>query len=98
MTKNLASKKWIDPFLAGIPEMSDEKIQHCLEFAQKIRQAITHQSKSKVRGLPKHLQVQEKALLKERARRGGELAKKESLTAIQFDYATLSCLSTDRSA
>jgi hypothetical protein len=32
--------------------MSDEKIERCLEFAQKIRQAITQQSRSKVRGLP----------------------------------------------
>jgi hypothetical protein len=87
-----------DPFLAEIPGMSDEKIGRCLEFAQKIRQAITQQSRSKVRGLPKHLKDQEKALLRERARRRGEVVEKESLTAAQVDYATLSFFSTDRSA
>ena len=56
--------------------MSDEKIERCLEFAQKIRQAITQQSRSKVRGLPKHLKDQEKALLRERARRRGEVVEK----------------------
>lgn len=98
MTKSRASKKWIDPFLAGIPEMTDEKIQQCLEFAQMIRDATRQQSRMKVRDLPKHLKDQEKALLKERARRRGEVVEKESLTAAQVDYATLSFLSTDRSA
>ena len=78
--------------------MSDEKIERCLEFAQKIRQAITQQSRSKVRGLPKHLKDQEKVLLREMARRRGEVVEKESLTAAQVDYATLSFFSTDRSA
>jgi hypothetical protein len=37
-------------------------------------------------------------LLKERDRRRGEVVEKESLTAAQVDYATLSFVSTDRSA
>ena len=87
----------VDPFLAGIPEMSDENVQQCLDLAQKIREATRQQSRARVRDLPKHLKAQEKALLKERDRRRGEV-EKESLTAAQVDYATLSFVSTDRSA
>jgi hypothetical protein len=88
----------VDPFLARIPEMSDEKVQQCLDFAQKIREATRQQSRARMRDLPKHLKAQEKALLKERDRRRGEVVEKESLTAAQVDYATLSFVSTDRSA
>ena len=39
----------VDPFLAGIPEMSDEKVQQCLDFAQKIREATRQQSRARVK-------------------------------------------------
>ena len=45
----------VDPFLARIPEMSDEKVQQCLDFAQKIREATRQQSRARVQDLPKHL-------------------------------------------
>ena len=59
---------------------------------------FANQFRNKLVEKTKLLKDQEKALLRERARRRGEVVEKESLTAAQVDYATLSFFSTDRSA